>query len=273
MTLRLALRKLAAMFRRDLNITRSYRIAFLLEAVEALLGVASFYYLSKFVQSEQLAQALPHGHDYFSFALVGFAFFDYLTVSVVTFEISLGEARQNGTLEALLVSQTPVPLLLVGSAVYPFLMTALRTLIYLGWAVLVFHFPVATANWLGAGAVLLGSVLAFTGLGILSASYILLFKRGNPIRWAILGLSALVGGVMYPVSVLPEPLQLVARVIPISYSLEAMRSALMAGASFADVWPAVRALLLFAAVLLPLSLWVFAWSLRRTKTAGTLTHF
>ncbi len=273
MNLRQPLRKLAAIFRRDLIITRSYRITFLLEMLEALMGVASFYYLSKFVQTEALARTLPQGHDYFSFAVVGFAFFDYLTVAVVAVELSLREARENGALEALLVTQTSVPLLLAGSALYPFLIASLRTLVYLGWAVLVFGFPVTSANWPAAAAALLASVLAFAGLGILSASYILLFKRGNPARWAILGVSALVGGVMYPVAVLPEPLQWLARLTPISYSLEAVRSALLAGASFAAVWPAVRALLLFAAVLLPLSLAVFAWSLRRTKMAGTLTHF
>jgi ABC-2 type transport system permease protein len=77
---------------------------------------------------------------------------------------------------------------------------------------------------------------------------------------------------MYPVSVLPPSLQWMARLLPVTYSLEGMRQALLAGATFAQLWPAVRALLLFAIILLPLSSAVFAWSLRRTKITGTLTH-
>ena len=77
---------------------------------------------------------------------------------------------------------------------------------------------------------------------------------------------------MYPVSVLPVPLQWLARLLPVTYSLEGMRQALLAGATFAQLWPAVRALLIFAVVLLPLSSVVFAWALRRTKITGTLTH-
>ena len=77
---------------------------------------------------------------------------------------------------------------------------------------------------------------------------------------------------MYPVSVLPVPLQWLARLLPVTYSLEGMRQALLAGASFSQLWPAVRALLIFAVVLLPLSGAVFAWALRRTKITGTLTH-
>jgi ABC-type multidrug transport system permease subunit len=63
-----------------------------------------------------------------------------------------------------------------------------------------------------------------------------------------------------------------ARLIPVTYSLEGMLQALLSGASFTQLWPAVRALLLFATILLPLSGMVFAWALRRTKITGTLTH-
>ena len=57
-----------------------------------------------------------------------------------------------------------------------------------------------------------------------------------------------------------------------TYSLEGMRHALLAGVSFAQLWPSVRALILFAVILLPLSGVIFAWALRRTKITGTLTH-
>jgi ABC-2 type transport system permease protein len=266
-------RTLAALFLRDLSITRSYRAAFAMEIVETLLGVALFYFLSTFVHSEELAESLPQETNYFAFAVVGIAFFDYLTVSMAAFENSLQEARQNGVLEPLLVSQTPLSLLVLGSAVYPYVLLSLRTVVYLGWAVLIFDFPVANANWLGAALLLGGSILAFAGLGILSASYLMLYKRGNPVRWFFLGVSGVIGGILYPVAVLPEWLQTLARFVPVTYSLEGMRAALLGGAGMAELWPSLRALLLFGAVLLPVSLAVFAWAVRRTKVIGTLTHF
>jgi hypothetical protein len=59
----------------------------------------------------------------------------------------------------------------------------------------------------------------------------------------------------------------------VTYSLEGMRAALLEQASILTLLPTLRALLLFAVVLLPLSLAVFSWALRRTKITGTLTHF
>jgi ABC-2 type transport system permease protein len=266
-------RKLLSLFLRDLAIARSYRAVFLLELFETLFGVAAFYYLSQFIASPELSRALPQGGSYFAFVLVGFAFFDYLNVAINAFDQSLEEARQNGTLESLLVTQTSLPVILAGSVFYPFVLLSLRTAVYLGWGVVLFGFPAARANWIGAATVLAASILAFAGLGLLSASYLLLFKRGNPAKWLFLGIAGLVSGVMYPVSSLPVPLQWVARFVPVTYSLEGMRAAVLGHASMAALWPSLRALFLFAVVLLPLSFAVFSFALKRTKITGTLTHF
>jgi ABC-2 type transport system permease protein len=184
----------------------------------------------------------------------------------------LEEARGTGTLEHLLITQTSLPVFVAGSAIYPFVATTLRIVIYVAWAAALFGFPLHAANWLTVFAVLLVTLLAFSGLGILSASYLLLFKRGNPAKWFFLGISSVAGGMLFPVSILPDWLQFVARLNPVTHALEAMRASLLGGATIAALWRPLGVLLLFAAVLLPLSMSIFAWSLRRTKITGTLSH-
>jgi ABC-2 type transport system permease protein len=259
-------------FWRDLSIARTYRTVFILEAIEALFGAAMFYYVARFVDTPALQQALPQGGSYFAFSLVGFVFLDYLNAALDTFDRGLEEARDSGTLEHLLITQTSLPVFVAGSAIYPFVATTLRIVIYVAWAAALFGFPLHAANWLAVSAVLLVTLLAFSGLGILSASYLLLFKRGNPAKWFFLGLSSVAGGMLFPVSILPDWLQIVARLSPVTYALDAMRASLLGGANVAALWRPLGILLLFAAVLLPLSMSVFAWSLRRTKITGTLTH-
>ena len=199
-------------------------------------------------------------------------FLDYLNAAMDTFDQSLAEARDSGTLEHLLVTQTSLPVILAGSAIYPFVSTTLRIAVYLTWGALLFGFPLHDANWPAVAAVLLATLLAFSGLGILSASYVLLFKRGNPGKWFLLGVSSVAGGVLFPVNVLPDWLQFVAKLNPVTYALDAMRAALLGDAGLRAVWRPLLVLFLFAALLLPLSMAVFAWALRRTKTTGTLMH-
>jgi ABC-2 type transport system permease protein len=109
-------------------------------------------------------------------------------------------------------------------------------------------------------------------LGILSSAYLLLFKRGNPAKWFFLGVSSVVGGMLFPVSVLPGWLQVVAHLNPVTYALEAMRSALLDGASVPAIAKPLAILLVFALILLPTSTLAFSWALERTKVTGTLSH-
>ncbi|HZC66085.1 MAG TPA: ABC transporter permease, partial [Candidatus Dormibacteraeota bacterium] len=183
-------REIWLFFWRDLLIASTYRTVFLLELVEALFGAAMFYYVARFVDSPQLERLVPEAGGYFAFSLVGFMFLDYLNIALDTFDRSLQEARDTGTLEHLLVTQTSLPVLVGGSAIYPFLATTIRVAVYIAWAVLLFGFPLHSANWPGVLAMLVATLLAFCGLGIFSASYVLLFKRGNPAKWFLLGISS-----------------------------------------------------------------------------------
>jgi len=267
-----ALKDLFLFFQRDLRVASTYRSPFILETVEALFGAATFYYVARFVDSPTLREALPQGNSYFAFSLVGFVFFDYLNAALDTFDRSLQEARDAGTLEPLLVTQVPLPTILIGSAFYPFAATTLRIAIYLAWAAVFFGFPLHAANWFAVAVVLLATLLAFSGLGIFSAAFLLLFKRGNPSKWFVLGVSGVTGGMLYPIGILPGWLQLVAHLNPVTYALDAMRGALLDGASLASLFRPLMVLLLFAVILLPTSAAAFAWALRRTKITGTLTH-
>ena len=265
-------RDLGLFFIRDLRIARTYRSPFLLEIIEALFAAAMFFYAARFVDSPELRASLPQGHSYFAFALVGFVFFDYLTAALDTFDRSLQEARDTGTLEPLLVTQISLPVALVGSVLYPFAATTMRIIVYLGWGALLFGFPLKAANWFSVIAVVLITLLAFSALGIFSASYLLLFKRGNPGKWFILGISSVVGGMLFPVSILPDWLQFVAHLNPVTYALDAMRAALLDGAGIVSIGRPLLILTLLAVLLLPLSLATFRWALGRVKRNGTLTH-
>jgi ABC-2 type transport system permease protein len=259
-------------FVRDLRIATTYRSPFVFEIIQALFGASMMYYVAKFVDSPELREALPQGNSYFAYSLVGFVFIDYLNEAMDTFDRSLQEARDTRTLEPLLVTQVSLPVILAGSAVYPFVATTVRIAVYLVWGAILFGFPLRGANWFAVFAVLVMTLFAFSGLGILSAAYLLLFKRGNPFKWFILGLSSVVGGMLFPVSILPGWLQVIAQLNPVTYALDAMRGALLERSSLLGIGRPLLILFLFGAVLMPVSIVLFSWTLRRTKTTGTLTH-
>ncbi len=266
-------RKALAFVRRDFLTDASYRLAWVLQSAEILLIATIAYFLGRFLRQQGLEAVTSFAHDYFSFVILGIAFFDYLGTALNSFAHAIREGQVTGTLETLLVTQTRLESIVLGSSVYPFLSSTARVTSYLVLGALFFGLPLGNADWGSAGLLLVLSIMAFSSFGIVSASFTLLFKRGDPFTWLLLGASGLLGGVFYPVAVLPPWLKAVAQFLPITYCLEGMRRALLAGDGVAELWRETLVLLLFAGVGLPLALALFRWSVHRAKLTGTLAQY
>ena len=62
------------------------------------------------------------------------------------------------------------------------------------------------------------------------------------------GLSWLLGGVLYSVTVLPEWFRLVSLLLPITYAIEGMRAVLLQAAPWPELWSSLGPLVGFALV-------------------------
>ena len=121
--------------------------------------------------------------------------------------------------------------------------------------------------------ILVLALLAHLPIGILSAGFLLVFKRGDPVTLSWVSLSALLGGLYFPLQVLPQWVQTVAQFLPFTHALEGLRQAVLNGKGLAELSTQVAILGVFALVLLPFSLAFFAWTVRQAKRLGTLSQF
>jgi len=117
------------------------------------------------------------------------------------------------------------------------------------------------------------TIVCFASLGIISASFIMVLKRGDPVNWIFGGISSLVGGVYYPIQVLPKPLLAVSYLLPITYALRAIRLSVLQGYGFHALRFELGMLALFTALYLPLSILAFRYAVNRAKMDGSLTHY
>jgi ABC-2 type transport system permease protein len=117
------------------------------------------------------------------------------------------------------------------------------------------------------------SVIAFASIGIIAASVIMVIKRGDPVTTLIAAVSALVGGVYYPVEVLPPWLQIFSYLVPITYALRVMRYSLLVGASAGDVAVDLLVLVGFCLLFFPLSLLMFRKAVDVARRDGSLAQY
>ena len=264
---------LVAFLKRDVGTETSYRFSFFFQFFRIFFSVGVFYFIAQLLGEAAEPYLAPYGGDYFSFVLIGIAFAGYFGVGLTSFSNSLRQAQTTGTLEAMLTTPTGLSTIILSSCVWDYLMTTLRVLVYLGVGALFLGVNLGGGNSLAALVVLLLTVVAFSSLGILAASFIMVLKRGDPITWAFSAVSSFLGGVYYPVAVLPGWLQVLAKFLPITYALQAMRLALLQGASLQTLLPDILALSAFCVVLLPASLYAFRYAVDRARLDGSLTHY
>ena len=258
---------------RDFINEASYKFAFFLQLVGILVSIITYFFLSKLLGDIGVPYLKPYGGNYFSFILIGVAFFSYLRISIDGISKSIREGQMLGTLEALLVTQTGIPTIIISSSLYSFIFASFKVAVYLLLGVFVFGVNMGNANFAGALLILFLTIISFSSFGIISASFVMVLKRGDPISSIFTSVSGILGGLYYPVSVLPGWLQKLSYLLPVTYSLEGMRLALLQGYSLRELMPNIVALLLFSIIMLPLSIFIFGYAVKRAKIDGTLTQY
>lgn len=264
--------KLGAFVRRDLAEAASYKLSFVFSLFGILFSSATFFFISRLIAPGAVSLA-GYGGDYFSFAMIGIAFSGLLGIFQEGLPQVVRGAQVSGTFEALLVTRTSMPVILFGSSLYGLLFALLRTAVHLGLAMAVFGMRLGAVNVPALLLVLVLTAACFLSLGMLSASFTLVYKLGNPVSWLFGSVSGLLGGMLFPVSVLPAWLRPLSSVLPVTHSLEGLRLSLLASAPLGRVLPSIAALAAFSAVLLPLGFWTFRLALRKAKKDGTLTQY
>ncbi|MDY6794005.1 MAG: ABC transporter permease [Actinomycetota bacterium] len=263
------MRKPLAFLKRDFFIEVSYRFNFAFSLVGVIFSAAIFFFLGKIVPSSVVQDSAD---DYFSFVLVGMAFAIYLRTGLSSFAESIREEQMMGTLEAMLGTPTSLSTIVLSSSLWRFLFSSVTVVAYLlvGAA---FGISFRGANIPAALVLLVLTITSYSALGIISASFIMVFKRGDPINWLVSNLSILLGGVYYPITIMPGWLQFFSRILPITYSLQGMRGALLKAKSFAELRGDILALTVISAVLLPLSLALFRLAVNHARRVGTLVKY
>jgi len=267
------IKKVIALAKKDLLSETSYTLAFFLPLIGVLVSLLTFYFIDQMFGQKMTPHLEEFNVRYFPYVLVSMAMFSYIGVGIHSFAGRLRTEQLQGTLEALLATPTPLPVLLLGMGLSNLIVATLHAAIYFVLGAFLFHIDFSAANLPAALVILILTVLSFSGLGILSACFIMVFKKGNPVEWILNSLEGIVGGVYFPVSVLPGFLQILSKFLPITYAIRGMELAVFRGYSILQLKGEIGALLVFVGAFLPLSCWAFQRALNKARRDGTLSQY
>jgi ABC-2 type transport system permease protein len=249
---------------RNLYLTKRYflwDLAFLLWTIANTLTIV---FISRGVDLSPAAR-----NELATKLLVGGVIWAFLGIIFEIVTETVAWERWEGTIEYTFMAPVSRPVHLIGMGVYAVLYGLVRAAAIFVAVVAFIGIHLPHANYGAAIALLAIASISFIGVGMMTAVLPLISpEKGTQLGFVAQGLMLVVSGVYYPVSVLPDWMQWIAKISPATYALRGNRDQILNGAGlrWADVWP----LLVIGALSIPIGLLVFRAGERYAKQHGKL---
>ncbi len=203
--------------------------------------------------------------------LIGAVIWSYLGIIFEILTETVAWERWEGTIEYTFMAPLSRAVHLGGMALFAVLYGILRTALLFLVVAVFFGLHLHDANFATALVLLAIASVSFAGVGIVTAVLPLISpEKGAQFGFIAQGLLLVVSGVYYPVSVLPQWMQWIAKISPATYALRGIRAAILDGASLSTQWGNIWPLLVLGVVAIPLGLFVFRAGERYAKKHGKL---
>jgi ABC-2 type transport system permease protein len=203
--------------------------------------------------------------------LVGAVVWAYLGIIFEILTETVAWERWEGTIEYTFMAPLSRPIHLFGMGAFAIVYGIVRAVLLFGVVALFFDLDLSNANFAAALLVLVVASIPFIGIGMMTAVLPLISpEKGTQLGFIAQGLLLVVSGVYYPVTVLPEWMQWLAKISPATYALDGMRDAIIRGDGISQMWDEIWPLVIIGFVSIPLGLEVFRRGERYAKRHGKL---
>ena len=204
---------LGAFFKRDFLIIISYKFQLIIQVI-FFIFLSVFIYIAA-ISSNTEETIYKFIRYYFSFILMDFMF---------AFMGNLGrQIRENqllGTFENIFISGVSFEVIIIYSYISTFIKFLFRFLLYLSIIILFTKTSISFESIMKLLYIFFISSFFFFSFGLLSSSFIIYFKQGNPINFIVFIISISLSGMFFPVENLFINASSVSAFIPTYFLLE-----------------------------------------------------
>src|SRR5437762_9975288 len=185
--------------------------------------------------------------------LIGAVIWAYLGIIFEILTETVAWERWEGTIEYTFMAPLSRPVHLFGMGLFAIVYGVVRAVLLFGVVAAFFSLHLPNADYVAALVLLMIASISFIGIGMMTAVLPLISpEKGTQLGFVAQGVLLVVSGVYYPVSVLPEWMQWLAKISPATYALDGIRDAIINGAGISAMWPDIWPLILIGIVSVPL---------------------
>jgi ABC-2 type transport system permease protein len=254
--------------RRDAILFVSYRTQLVAQFLGPLFTITLFYYISHLLTAKSIHS--PGG--YFGFVIIGLVIVQILTISLGIMPVTVRQELVSGTIERFLVSAHGPVNGILGTMLFPLVNAMLTGALMLGLATVFFGLPLASTAALAIPVSLLG-MLAFMPLAFVLVALVLAFKQVSSATQFIIAGVAIVGGLYFPIAVLPEWIRWASEVQPFTPAADLLRHLLVNAPLAHSAGVDLLKLVGFIILLLPAGFALLRVAIRYGQRTGTIAEY
>jgi len=199
---------------------------------------------------------VPGQPNYFQFVAPGIMAMVMMMSLMTGLPHAISYEREVGTLDGMLVAPVHRISVIGGKVIAQTTRGMIQGVIILALAVILFGVVINGSVALVIGLMLL-SVFSFVGLGILITSFTSTEETANMIMMSFMFPMMFLSGVFFPLQQMPQFMQIIARFLPLTYAVTALRRVVVLGAGVPAIATDIVILFGFGIVLLSVALVMF----------------
>ena len=134
----------------------------------------------------------------------------------------------------------------------------------------IFGIQLTVTSWPAVAITLVSTMIALVAVGVFFASFFILSRAADQMASSLQAPIRFFSGVAFPVAALPQALQFVSLVIPVTFAISALRATLLSGGGIVDILNQLLPLYLFTAVFLFVGYFLLRIVEKRAKKDGSL---
>ena len=257
-----------AVMRRDLTVYLTYRTRLVSQLLTSLFSLTLFYYVSRLVHVSGFATPA----SYFSFVVVGIAMVGVF-YSCFTIPDLVRQELIAGTFDRLLLSPFGGVRSILAMALFPLLYSFVLAGMTLALACVLFGLHLHWSTVPLSIPVMGLALLSFLPFGLLFAALTVAVKQGSIGTSWVVALLSILGGLYFPVALLPAWLRTGAHLQPFTSATSLLRHLLVGSGAGEGAVESLAKMGLFAAVLVPASLLLLSAAIRSSQRRGTIIEY
>ena len=232
---------------------------------QELIETGMPYFNSEFVVNPISINAesiVSGGGSSFDFVAPGIIAMNVMMSGLTALGAALARERESGTLDGILMSPISRASIILGKTVSHTIRNLFQGGITIAIAVLIFGVTIRGNPLLIVFILILGTI-SFLGLGIIATA----IAKEQESAQLILGLlqfpMMFLSGVLFPIEQMPQILQTVSKVLPLTYAVEALRKVMILGVGFEAIILPITILVILGVVTMTLGVPLFERAVKK----------